>query len=385
MFGSTILDVLIGLITVFLVLSLAATALREGIETILKTRAVLLERAIRELLGDADGGDLVRRFYQHPLIYPLHRSDTAADEPRLLGHSLPTYIPSGTFSAAVLDMAARGVRAGPYASAHTAPILTIEELRRSVGRIPSPRLRHALATAIDQANGEMAAVRRNIESWFDATMDRISGRYRRQTQAYLFAIGVLLAGSLNVNTITIANHLWSNPAARDQLVRQANALRADTAYQRLLTDTTANAARRTRAYEDLSALDLPIGWNHPPARAPNLGAFDYYFQIVVGILMTALAIMLGAPFWFDALNKFMVVRSTVKPEEKTPEEASKDKQPAPSQFVLGGQMTPAAPVGSSATASSPGGARPPDSVSAARFIDFTPRRWAFGDPDEGVL
>jgi len=44
----------------------------------------------------------------------------------------------------------------------------------------------------------------------------------------------------------------------------------------------------------------------------------------LGWLLTALAISLGAPFWFDLLNKFIVVRSTVKPKEKSPEEKSKD-------------------------------------------------------------
>jgi hypothetical protein len=37
-----------------------------------------------------------------------------------------------------------------------------------------------------------------------------------------------------------------------------------------------------------------------------------------------LRISLGAPFWFDMLNKFIVVRSTVKPKEKSPEDPSKD-------------------------------------------------------------
>ena len=31
--------------------------------------------------------------------------------------------------------------------------------------------------------------------------------------------------------------------------------------------------------------------------------------------------MLGAPFWFDVLNRLMVIRSTVKPKEKSPDEA----------------------------------------------------------------
>lgn len=47
---------------------------------------------------------------------------------------------------------------------------------------------------------------------------------------------------------------------------------------------------------------------------------------ICGWLITALAIMLGAPFWFDVMNRFMVVRSTVKPKEKSPDEASVDRQ-----------------------------------------------------------
>ncbi len=41
---------------------------------------------------------------------------------------------------------------------------------------------------------------------------------------------------------------------------------------------------------------------------------------VFGWFITALAIMLGAPFWFDVLNKLIVVRSTIKPKEKSPDE-----------------------------------------------------------------
>jgi hypothetical protein len=50
------------------------------------------------------------------------------------------------------------------------------------------------------------------------------------------------------------------------------------------------------------------------------------FQIAVGYVLTAFAISLGAPFWFDMLNRMMVIRETVKPHEKSPEESSEDKQ-----------------------------------------------------------
>jgi hypothetical protein len=71
------------------------------------------------------------------------------------------------------------------------------------------------------------------------------------------------------------------------------------------------------------------------------------FRIIVGWLVTAFAIMLGAPFWFDVLNKFMVIRSTIKPHEKSKEEASKDSQTSASSTAdatgaAGGSGTPAA-------------------------------------------
>jgi len=43
-----------------------------------------------------------------------------------------------------------------------------------------------------------------------------------------------------------------------------------------------------------------------------------------GWLVSALAISLGAPFWFDVLNRFVVLRSTVKPNEKSQTNASKE-------------------------------------------------------------
>ena len=74
MFGSEILEVAIGLIFVFLHVSVMCSAIREGIESWLKTRAAYLERGIRELLHDvaAEPGGLARAFYAHPLIHSLH-------------------------------------------------------------------------------------------------------------------------------------------------------------------------------------------------------------------------------------------------------------------------------------------------------------------------
>jgi hypothetical protein len=70
----------------------------------------------------------------------------------------------------------------------------------------------------------------------------------------------------------------------------------------------------------LKNLGLPIGWG---GTKPPQTAVDWITKIL-GILMTGLAVSLGAPFWFDLLNKFIVVRSTVKPTEKSGPEKAKE-------------------------------------------------------------
>ena len=72
-------------------------------------------------------------------------------------------------------------------------------------------------------------------------------------------------------------------------------------------------------------------------------------------MTTALAISLGAPFWFDVLNKFMIVRATVKPDEKSGKEGSKDP---PGKH--------AASTGASASAA--GAAAPPDPPARSRTL-----------------
>ena len=103
MFGSETLDIAIGIIFIFILVSIICSAIREGIEAWLKTRAAYLEYGIRELLHDKAGVGLAKSFYQHPLIHSLFLSDYSpkdiAKSPGLLanGANLPSYIPSKNF------------------------------------------------------------------------------------------------------------------------------------------------------------------------------------------------------------------------------------------------------------------------------------------------
>ena len=337
------LDVAIGIVFVFVLLSTVCSAIREGIEAKLKTRAAYLERGIRELLHDVDGKGLAHSFFNHPLIFALYSGGYSGSPQggshrlKLLarGGSMPSYIPARSFAIALLDIAAKGPVTDDVSSDPAAPVLSIESARASVLNLKNPPVQRALLAAIDTAQGDLDRARANIEAWYDSSMDRVSGWYKRTTHWILFWIALALAVGLNIDTLAIADYLYRHDAAREAVV----ALAADAANN----DSAAGIAY-AQAATQLRSLGLPMGWSNAWQRAGVSGAwYESAWGIagpMLGWLVTAFAATLGAPFWFDLLNKFMVIRSTVKPHEKSPEEASEDRQ----RRVVSAQPVPAAPV-----------------------------------------
>ena len=75
MFGSSTIELALGMAFVYLSLSLVVSAVREGIEARLKTRAQHLARGIAQLLMTPAAAEL---FYAHPLIASLYDSNPTA-------------------------------------------------------------------------------------------------------------------------------------------------------------------------------------------------------------------------------------------------------------------------------------------------------------------
>jgi hypothetical protein len=115
---------------------------------------------------------------------------------------------------------------------------------------------------------------------------------------------------------------------------------------------------------ELHDLGFPVGWARSlPAWTDECGLMCVGEAVarqapyhVPGWLLTAFAISLGAPFWFDVLKRIMVIRSTVKPKEKTQEEIVRDQ---PASLPAPPAPAPAAPLHA--------------------------HEWAHGDPKEGVI
>ena len=353
MLGSTALEVAISVVFMFIVMSIVASAVQEFIESFLQHRAIHLERGIRELLGDESGRDAAR-IYNHPMVASLFRGEYEPGHIRDAGKTkrgrtgwglmplrthLPNYIPRRNFAVAVLDLA---LPADKRAGLTAAQIL--QGVRDGAAKLPA-RLQSAVYAAVDHAQGDCEQARRNIEDWYDSAMDRVAGWYKKRTQFILFAIGLVLAVALNVDTITIAKHLYVDESVRSAIVAEAEA-----AAQRVggseATDSALLAAlgcagagepsmtgrkrQASCAQQRLEDLNFPMGWEQHPLLDIDWSrwwlAFPLILNSLAGWLLTAVAVTFGAPFWFDTLNKIMVIRSTVKPREKSPEEFSEDRQ-----------------------------------------------------------
>jgi hypothetical protein len=359
MFGLQILDVVIGLFFGYLVLSLAVTAANELGAAWFRRRAWMLRKGVANLLAD---DRLVDEFYKHSLIRSLSVSEKG-----------PSYIPSRTFAMALLDVVAP--------RANGTRLLPSKEEAKAKGP-----LHQTLALLADESDGDPERFRQHIETWFNDSMDRVSGWYKRRTQFFLVAFAIVVTVGTNADTLVIAKALWRDTALRQAVVASAERYLAEEARpsaapavatpipsgdgapipplppdQQADIDFEVASTRYDAAMADLAELQLPIGWEDPaaapavedadtdaprfrlvredatddwpgPIWAPGglgrwMRALD---QHLLGWLITVLAISLGAPFWFDTLNRIMAIRSAGRaPEEaqRAPKEVPRPKEP----------------------------------------------------------
>jgi hypothetical protein len=293
MFGSTILDAAIAMVFIYLLASLVVSAANELIASALRLRAKNLFAGIKELLQE-DESKLTSLLYQHPLISGLAKKS-----------GKPSYIPSRTFVLAFLDV---------IAPLGTNTPRTMDTLQSAINNLPEP-LKKALTTLSNEAGHDVELFKSQLEIWFNNTMERASGWYKRRTQwiQLVFAIG--FAVCLNIDSVHIGQTLFAvHSPLREALVEQAKPFLAS--HNDTLEHVTAA----------ISTVSLPIGWADFRWKGLNQTALDI-LSWLPGWLITALAVSLGAPFWFDLLNKFINIRGAGKAPEEQPKEPKAVPQP----------------------------------------------------------
>ena len=287
-----IVDVALGLILLYTVLSLFASVVKEWISTFLSLRAKNLRKGIQTLIG----ADYAAKLYGHPLV------STLATEKKL-----PSYIGSGTFAAALVDLLVHGD--DDQSTEDTEDDQSTEDAEEKAAQFirkvsGDPELGRALRALSSTGVETVAELRTEIATWFDDGMNRVSGWYRRQTQWIIFAIGAGVTLFANASTVHVAADLWRDDMLRYSVAQQAVSMASPTPSPDSL-----------QASEALLA-SFPVGWEDEDPLGVREGVPDWtsgtWFAHLMGWILTAAAVSLGAPFWFDLLGRVAKLRGTGK-------------------------------------------------------------------------
>lgn len=273
MFNSTVLEVVIGLCFAFASISLIASSVNEAIASAFKLRADTLLDGIKSMLNDQKFDGLARDIYNHALVNP-HAAGAASSEDALT-HK-PSYVDRRAFAIALIESLQKAP--GNFA-----------ELGADIANIKNEQLRKVLLGMYQRADNSLDTLQEELSSWFDHSMDRVSGVYKRRSQLVCFLLALGFAMLLNVDAIRMFTVLWHHPSLTAQL--EAHVALDSATLGQLYT--------------------LPIGWSTTQ---------DIFHQITIsaifGWLITASSALFGAPFWFDALQKLVDLRGAGKRKDE---------------------------------------------------------------------
>lgn len=293
MFGAQVIDVAIGLFLLYLILSLACSSIVEAISSVFQVRARVLSERLKKMLGNERAAALA----DHGMMVALGKR--------------PSYVPARTFATALLDTVVQTAEGVPHTLLTLrSRLVELRSVEKEATKGKGPQPVQALLAMADQAGGDICDLRRRVEEWFDSSMERAGGVYKRWSQLLIFVIGITLVAFLNADTMTVTKRLWNDAPLREALCSAATHVTAQSATGDSValdlsgTVTTIDSVMKARS------LQLPLGWHDSPtAPRRNFGGWLYK---IVGLLMTAFAVSLGAPFWFDLLGKLVSLRGTGK-------------------------------------------------------------------------
>jgi hypothetical protein len=291
MFGSTILEVGIGLVLVFMLMSLITTAITEMIAARLASRAKTLQAALTRMLTDP----LRKALLAHPLIQGM----TVANKD-------PTTIPVELFARAFTDLL------------HNDPSQFAREELKALARslLPATSTLETLAGASAET---VQQIESRVQNWFNASMQTWTYRYQRAAQQRAAWVAFVLAITFNVDTFDIAKTLFASPEARKAVV--------STAQQVSQTPTSSGLSpvQAFHQYKDtLFTLELPVGWQTVGSEKPLLdwrwpevwAVLSQVPRHLPGWILTALATAPGSVFWFNLLRQLLSWREALRPKDE---------------------------------------------------------------------
>jgi hypothetical protein len=323
MLNSPILDIAIGLSFLYFLMGLITSSINEMIMIRLESRPKKLKHAILHFLEN-DWGAIGQQIIASPYVKALQKNPGG----------FPSKIPANAFAQGIIDV----IKAGDNLPDNINDIR--EKIKTSM--VITGEAQVWILGILDQSYGKVAHFYNGLESAYDEAMDRVKEWYTHQAKRWIFVIGLLLSILLNIDSIHIVKTLWGDKAKARELAmltqQSMHEISKDSIsggfilkdekghilYQYTSSDSLTSASKLTENFSQentnvkhitatLKGLPIPMGWNVNELQEQIFRPNEMeQISRILGWLITAIAIYLGAPFWFDLLKNIVHVKQAIK-------------------------------------------------------------------------
>lgn len=339
MFNSNILDVMIGVVFIFLLLSMATSWFTEFWAQLFKLRSKHLKDYLRDWIDNGELSGYVDELYNGRVIGALYKKK---DKGLLKDREGPSFISAGDFVTAVFETSI-DLEEGQVQHSFA----DYKRYVRDNPKIPD-KLKKPLLAIMSEASAKaghradrLVLARTEIETWYDSIMDRAEGYYKRTVWWYGLFSALLLAVLSNIDTIAISRSLWENQDLRLSVAATATEYARTTEELGFTLEEGRGDSPGELAYAALQEVgatlnrmestSLPLFWKFSDPEEMGEDRYNQEFGAVFssgekivakvgGILLTATAASFGAQIWFDILKQLVNMRGTgPKPDAKKQE------------------------------------------------------------------
>lgn len=343
-----LIDTAIGLFFIFLIISILVTTTVELISSALRLRSVNLVQGLLWLFQEqpnqsppkpswrsAAAGWIISHSKAGINVTPVVGDESAATKPgsltnQVLNHPLINILSVGKqvaphidpqiFSTVLVSILNKPENNNKPFQDINGAFANIDQLMQT---IKDDKLRAALIpivahaqAAADEASGKVKAATDALAQWYDKSMAQASEWYKTHIRTLTLTVAALVVVSGNVDSIRIVSALWTDAGLRQAFIAQAKTATDNPQFmQRACPDLqgvdalTCQAAATQRAFTALNG--VPIGWR--PKDYVDRPLADAALKVVLhipGWLLSIAAAMMGAPFWFDLLQKISPLRAS---------------------------------------------------------------------------
>ena len=284
---SAILEVGVGLVLVFYILSQVSSSITSWIAKATQLDARKLEAGLLDLFEDPHQ---LGNVMNHPWVRILRPKKM-----NLIGHVVKdefedwtegkrvSWTPTETFAKVLADVLAPGEDG----------LGDIHDIRRAVAALPAGELKSHLLGMVNKSVNSVSEFRGNVKGWFNDAMEGVSQVYKQNTKQIVLGIAFVLTFALNVDSIAIVTSLWDAPTTRAIATARADEiLQAEHPAETQLKEIP-------QLVESLDVIGIPLFWR-AEYMPQNTGEG---MSKVAGLLITWIATAQGSPFWYDVLKR----------------------------------------------------------------------------------